>query len=96
MLIQIVKDYRMIYENLDKLIKLSGFRVPWIQEQMGMSDRVFYNRRKNMNFSFHELENLLTIIRTEEILEEKLLEMSENAGNLSEKEKRVLLRKILG
>ena len=96
MLIQIVKDYRMIYENLDKLIKLSGFRVPWIQERMGMSDRVFYNRRKNMNFSFHELKNLLTIIRTEEILEEKLLEMSENAGNLSEKEKRVLLRKLLG
>lgn len=84
MLIETVKNYRLITGNIDKLIEASGYKIKWIEEQMGIDRVSFYNKRKKNKFSEQEIERLLTIIRADELEDKILVELSLEAENETE------------
>ncbi len=71
-----IKNYRAITNNIDKLIKASGYKIAWIEEQMGMDRVSFYTKRKQNKFSLDEIEKLMDIIRADELEDKVLGEMS--------------------
>ena len=76
MIVETVKNYRVITNNIDKLIKASGYKITWIESQMGMDRVSFYNKRKNNKFSLDEVEKLLNVLRADELEDKVLGEMS--------------------
>ena len=90
MFTEVVKEYKYIQTNIDKLIELSGYRVSFICNNMDMDKTSFYLKRKKGNFSSDELENLLLIIRADELEDKALLQISLEAekeeGTLTLKE----------
>ena len=94
MISSVVKDYRLIVNNIDALIKASGYKISWIEEQMGMDRVSFYQKRKNKKFSLDEMEKLLAVIHADELEDKVLIEMSlegEKSGTLSREETKNLL-----
>ena len=84
MIVETVKNYKSITTNIDKLIKASGYKISWIEDQMGMDRVSFYNKRKHNKFSVDEIEKLLSIIRADELEDKVLGEMSLEAEKESE------------
>lgn len=97
MITETVKNYRAITNNIDKLIKVSGYKISWIEEQMGMDRVSFYTKRKQNKFSLDEIEKLMSIIRADELEDKVLGEMSLEAereeGAISWEEARKALKK---
>ena len=89
MIREIVKDYREISANIDRLIKLSGYKIGYIQKQMGINNASFYYKRKKAKFTVDEIERLLDVINIENLEDKVLGEMSLEA----EKENETLSRK---
>ena len=93
MFTEVVKEYKLIQNNIDGLIQLSGSRIGYICNKLGMDKTSFYLKRRKASFSPDELENLLMIIRADELEDKALLEMSLEA----EKEEGTLtLKEALG
>ena len=69
MITEIIKDYKILQSHLDELINVSGYKLSYIADQMGISSALFYYKRKNNKFSIDETERLLTVIRAEELLD---------------------------
>lgn len=76
MIKEIVQDYRVIAHNIDTLIKVSGYKIKFVQEQMGMDNVSFYNKRKHAKFSIDEIEKLLDILNIDAIEDKILGELS--------------------
>jgi len=76
MVIDIVNNYKTLIRGIDKLIKISGYKISFIEEKMGMDRVSFYQKRKHNKFSVDEIEKLLGIIRVDELEDKILLEMS--------------------
>jgi hypothetical protein len=84
MLLEIVEEYKTIQNNVDLLIKKSGFKLGFVSDKMGMDKTSFYLKRKNANFSLEEIEKLLNIIRANELEDGILAEMSLESESDSE------------
>ncbi len=76
MITETIKNYKIITDNIDSLIKASGYKITWIEDQMGMNRISFYHKRKNNKFTLNEIERLVSIIRADELEDKVLLEMS--------------------
>ena len=76
MFTEVVEQYIFLQNNIDKLIELSGYRIGYISDKLGMDKTSFYLKRKNANFSPDEFKKLLLIIRADELEDKVLLEMS--------------------
>ena len=72
----IVDDYLNLQASVDKLIKLSGYRVDFVADEMGMDRTSFYLKRKKKNFTPAEMKLFLAVIRAEELEDKILGEMS--------------------
>lgn len=79
MLLQTIQDYKSIQMGIPKLIDASGMRVSFIIERLGMDRTSFYYKRKNMTFTTKELEKLLGIIRADELEDNVLIGLSNEA-----------------
>jgi len=94
MILDIVNQYRILSQNIDPIIKMSGLKIGHLQKEMGMDNVTFYTRRRYGKFSIDELERLLKIIDVEKLEDKILMEMSleaEASGRISEDEKKLLL-----
>jgi len=94
MILEIINNYQKLATSVDVIIKSSGYKIGYLQEQMGMDNVSFYNKRKHAKFSTSELKKLFKIIDVEKIEDKILGEMSlegESTGIISEVEKRELL-----
>ena len=89
MIREIVNDYREISANVDRLIKISGYKIGYIQKEMGIDNASFYYKRKKAKFTVDEIETLLDIINIEKMEDKVLGEISLE----SEKENETLSRK---
>ena len=76
MFTEVVEEYMFLQKNVDKLIKLSGYRIGYITDNLGMDKTSFYLKRKNANFSPEEFQKLLMIIRADDLEDKVLLKMS--------------------
>lgn len=72
----IVDNYLTLQASVDKLIKISGYRVEFVADQMGMDRTSFYLKRKKKNFTPEEMISFLTVIRADELEDKFLGEMS--------------------
>ena len=90
MFTEVIKDYKSIVENIDALIKASGYRTNYVYEQMGMDKASFYYKKKRKKFTIEEIENLVNIIKADDLEDKILLKMSLEAekeeGTLTLKE----------
>ncbi len=73
MIIEIINDYQRLSASVDVIIKSSGYKIGYLQKQMGMDNVSFYNKRKHAKFTPGELKKLFEIIDIER-LEDKILE----------------------
>jgi hypothetical protein len=84
MITETVKNYRIILNSIDNIIEASGYKISWIEEQMGMNRVSFYAKRKSGNFTIDEMEKLVKILKADELEDKILLEMSiENEKDVS-------------
>jgi len=67
-----IVEYRNLLNRVDEFIKLSGYRIDFLQEKLGISRVSFWRKRKNGEFTIKEMEILSEFIFTDEI-EDKLL-----------------------
>ena len=84
-----VNNYKKISKNIDRLIKLSGYRIGHVQKEMGIDNASFYYKRKQAKFTVEEIEKLLDIIDIEKLEDKMLAEMSiqdQKEGIMSEEE----------
>ena len=72
----IVDDYLNLQASVDKLIKISGYRVDFVADQMGMDRTSFYLKRKKKNFTPEEMKSFLAVIRADELEDKVLGQMS--------------------
>ena len=84
MFTEVVEEYIFLQNNIDKLIELSGYRIGYISDKLGMDKTSFYLKRKNANFSPDELKKLLLIIRADELEDKVLVGMSLEAKKESD------------
>lgn len=94
MIIETIKNYMSLNDNIDLIIKKSGYKVSYLYEQMGMDSNSFYIKRKKGNFTPDQLMKLFEIIDLEKLEDKILGEMSiedQKDGIISEEEKRELL-----
>ena len=67
-----IVEYRNLLNRVDEFIKLSGYRIDFLQEKLGISRVSFWRKRKHGEFTIKEMEILSEFIFTDE-LEDKLL-----------------------
>lgn len=67
-----IVEYRNLLNRVDEFIKLSGYRIDFLQEKLGISRVSFWRKRKNGEFTIKEMELLSEFIFTDE-MEDKLL-----------------------
>jgi len=79
MIRETINNYRYLQENVSKLIEISGYRLSFITDKMGMDRTSFYYKRKNSKFTIEELEKLFDVIDIEKLEDEILNEISEEA-----------------
>ena len=94
MIFETIKNYISINQNVDSIIKKSGYKVSYLYKEMGMDNNSFYLKRKRGNFTPEELMKLFSIIDLERLEDKILLEMSiedQKDGIISEEEKREFL-----
>lgn len=94
MIIETIKNYMSINDNVDLIIKKSGYKISYLYEQMGMDNNSFYIKRKKGTFTPDQLMKLFEIIDLEKLEDKILGEMSiedQKDGIISEEEKRELL-----
>ena len=97
MIADIVKDYQNLCLHVTDLINLSGYRLDYIREKIGLSKPGFYSKRKKGFFTPDEMQKILNIIDSQE-LEDKALAMimgkDKESGKLSAKETEEFFRNL--
>ena len=84
-----IVEYRNLLNRVDEFIKLSGYRIDFLQEKLGISRVSFWRKRKNGEFTIKEMEILSDFIFTDEMEDKLLLELmneAESSEFLSEEE----------
>jgi len=77
MLIETLNNYASIQKNIDKIIKLSGYKLNYIYDEMGMDATSFLKKRKQGKFTTDELFKLFTVIDVNKIEDKILSQISE-------------------
>jgi hypothetical protein len=70
-----IVEYRNLLNRVDEFIKLSGYRIDYLQEKLGISRVSFWRKRKNGEFTIKEMEILSEFIFTDEIEDRLLLKI---------------------
>mgnify|MGYP003434863484 CR=1 FL=1 len=91
MIVDIVKDYQKLCLHVTDLINLSGYRVDYVREKVGLSKPGFYAKRKKGFFTPDEMEKILGVIDSQELEDKALgiiMERDQKSGKLSADETR--------
>jgi ribonucleotide reductase alpha subunit len=89
----IISDFKIFKSHFPKLLELSGYRMDYLAERIGLSASVFSNKKKRNSFELEEMEKLMSIVWND-YLEEKFLEQAikegKEEGHLSKEETKKL------
>ena len=67
--LQIMNDFKILLKNIDKIIDSSGYKLDYIQKQLGLTRITFYRKRKEGTFTMKEAEQIFKIIGEERVQE---------------------------
>lgn len=74
-----IVEYRNLLNRVDEFIKLSGYRIDFLQDKLGISRASFWRKRKHGEFTIREMEILSEFIFTDEMEDKLLLELMNEA-----------------
>ncbi len=66
-MLEVIQEYKFLKTNISKLIDKSGFRNSYLAERIGLLPQNFSVKKMRASWTEEELENLLTIIETEDV-----------------------------
>lgn len=92
-----IVEYRNLLNRVDEFIKLSGYRIDYLQKKLGISRVSFWRKRKHGEFTIKEMEILSDFIFTDELEDKLLLKLmneAESSGFLSEEESLKLIKNL--
>lgn len=92
-----IVEYRNLLNRVDEFIKLSGYRIDFLQEKLGISRVSFWRKRKNGEFTIDEMEILSEFIFTDEMEDKIMLELmneAESSEFLSEEESLRIIKNL--
>jgi hypothetical protein len=85
----ILRDFKIFKSNFPIILELSGYRMDYLAERIGLSASVFSNKKKRNSFEVEEMEKLMAIVWND-YLEGKFLEQAikdgRGEGHLSKEE----------
>ncbi len=50
-MLAVIENYNLLKENLPRLLDLSGYRMDYLAEQLGLSKNYFYTKKSKNKFS---------------------------------------------
>ena len=90
-MIEVIKQYQFLKEHFGEILELSGYRLDYLAQEIGMKKESLYVKKQRKSFTDAEMEQLLKIVWTdrleEKILLKNMLEIKENDVLLTEEEK---------
>ena len=92
-----IVEYRNLLNRVDEFIKLSGYRIDFLQEKLGISRVSFWRKRKNGECTIDEMELLSEFIFTDEMEDKIMLELmneAESSEFLSEEESLRIIKNL--
>ncbi len=85
----ILNDFKIFKTQFPKILELSGYRMDYLAERIGLSASVFSNKKRKNSFEIEEMEKLMDIVWND-YLEGKFLEQAmsdgKKEGHLSKEE----------
>lgn len=66
-MLELVQEFKVLRQNLSKLIDKSGYKNSYLAERIGILPQNFSVKKMRNSWTEDEIEQLLTIIETEEI-----------------------------
>jgi hypothetical protein len=89
-MLTVIENYNILRKALPRLLEVSGYRMDYLAEQMGISKNYFYTKKSKNTFSNEEFEKIIAFIWRDEfqdILDEELMKQKMAEGrNLTGKE----------
>lgn len=82
-MLAVVENYNLLKSSLPKLLDLSGYRMDYLAEKIGLSKNYFYAKKSKNNFSHDEFEKIIAFIWRDEfqdIVDEELLNRKMGQG----------------
>lgn len=67
MVAQIVNNYQLILDNIDKIIEASGYRNDFIAKKIGLQPSNFSAKKTRGNWTVEEVGKLLKVIENEDV-----------------------------
>ena len=82
-MLAVIENYNLLKKSLPRLLDLSGYRMDYLAERLGLSKNYFYTKKSKNTFSNEEFEQLIAFIWRDEFqdfLDEELLKLKMHEG----------------
>ena len=66
-MISVVREYNAIFQNLSKIIDVSGYRNDYVAKKLGIKPQHFSVKKQRGSWTPQEVEKLLSIIENEDV-----------------------------
>jgi predicted transcriptional regulator len=63
---EVISDYQEIVNQVDEIIKRTGYNGKFIAQKMGLSISTFYQKKRQKSFTFEEIKQLVELIDDDE------------------------------
>ncbi len=73
--IEIVNNYKVLANNIGRLIEVSGYRNDYIAKKIGLTPVNFATKKKRGSLSVDEIEKILKVIENEDVEDYLMLEI---------------------
>ncbi|MDR3094649.1 MAG: hypothetical protein LBU62_08435 [Bacteroidales bacterium] len=81
-LMNILKEYSGIIENISVIIKESGVKARYIAKRLDIPESTFYHKKRNKTFSYPEVKKIVEMLDdNDEFENDYLVELAESRQN---------------
>jgi hypothetical protein len=82
-MLAVIENYNILRKTLPRLLDMSGYRMDYVAEKLGLSKNYFYAKKSKNKFSDEEFEKIIAFIWRDEfrdILDEELVKQRMEQG----------------
>jgi hypothetical protein len=59
---EVISDYVEVVDNIDEIIKQTGYKGKFIAKKMGLSESAFYQKKRNKSFTHTEMQQIVAMM----------------------------------
>jgi predicted transcriptional regulator len=63
---EVVSDYKEIVDQIDSIIKQTGYKGKYIAKKLGLPESTFYQKKRNKSFTHEEMGQIISLLEEEE------------------------------